>query len=96
MIDRITALIQAGFSAIGKAAGLLVAWLLWPFMAAPWLVQRGRNWLIKGRSPSSSSCLAGFYGTLSGRPRSGQISIRTMSPVTSFRTYRPPGRNCQP
>ena len=46
MIDRITATIQAAFSAIGRAAGLLVAWLLWPFMAAHgWY--SGRNWLIK-------------------------------------------------
>ncbi|MCZ4428342.1 DUF2333 family protein [Agrobacterium sp. SOY23] len=61
MIDRITALIQAAFSAIGRAAGLLVAWLLWPFMAAHgWY--SGRNWLIKGPIAVIVILLAGFYG----------------------------------
>ncbi|EMS95553.1 hypothetical protein H009_21711, partial [Agrobacterium tumefaciens str. Cherry 2E-2-2] len=61
MIDRITALIQAAFSAIGRAAGLLVAWLLWPFMAAHgWY--SGRNWLIKGPIALIVILLAGFYG----------------------------------
>lgn len=61
MIDRITALIQAAFNAIGKAAGLVVAWLLWPFMAAHgWY--RDRNWIIKGPIALVLILLAGFYG----------------------------------
>ncbi|MDA5634114.1 MULTISPECIES: DUF2333 family protein [Rhizobium/Agrobacterium group] len=61
MIDRITALIQAAFSAIGKAAGMVVAWLLWPFMAAHgWY--RDRNWIIKGPIALVLILLAGFYG----------------------------------
>ncbi|MDH7801593.1 MULTISPECIES: DUF2333 family protein [unclassified Rhizobium] len=61
MIDRITALIQAAFNAIGKAAGLAVAWLLWPFMAAHgWY--RDRNWIIKGPIALVLIFLAGFYG----------------------------------
>lgn len=61
MIDRITALIQAAFSAIGRAAGLVVAWLLWPFMAAHgWY--SGRNWIIKGPIALVLILLAGFYG----------------------------------
>lgn len=61
MIDRITAWIQAAFSAIGRAAGLLVAWLLWPFMAAHGWYQ-GRNWIIKGPIALVLILLAGFYG----------------------------------
>ncbi len=61
MIDRITALIQSAFSAIGRAAGLVVAWLLWPFMAAHgWY--SGRNWIIKGPIALVLILLAGFYG----------------------------------
>lgn len=61
MIDRITALIQAAFNAIGKAAGMVVAWLLWPFMAAHgWY--RDRNWIIKGPIALVLILLAGFYG----------------------------------
>ncbi|TQN63538.1 DUF2333 family protein [Agrobacterium tumefaciens] len=61
MIDRITALIQAAFSAIGRAAGLVVAWLLWPFMAAHgWY--SGRNWIVKGPIALVLILLAGFYG----------------------------------
>ncbi|KJF71013.1 DUF2333 family protein [Agrobacterium arsenijevicii] len=61
MIDRITALIQAAFNAIGRAAGLAVAWLLWPFMAAHgWY--RDRNWIIKGPIALVLIFLAGFYG----------------------------------
>jgi hypothetical protein len=61
MINRITALIQAAFSAIGRAAGLVVAWLLWPFMAAHgWY--SGRNWIIKGPIALVLILLAGFYG----------------------------------
>jgi hypothetical protein len=61
MIDRITALIQAAFNAIGKAASLVVAWLLWPFMAAHgWY--RGRNWIIKGPIALVLIFLVAFYG----------------------------------
>ena len=61
MIDRITALVQAAFNAIGKAAGVFVAWLLWPFLAAHgWY--RGRHWMVKGPVGLVVLALFAFYG----------------------------------
>ncbi len=61
MIDRITALVQAVFSAIGKAVSVFVAWLLWPFFAAHgWY--RGRHWTVKGPVALVLIGLVGFYG----------------------------------
>lgn len=47
MLDPIIAFFQRVFSAIGRGVGLVVAWLLWPFMAAHgWYADR--SWIIKG------------------------------------------------
>jgi hypothetical protein len=47
MLDPIIAFFQRVFAAIGRGVGLVVAWLLWPFLAAHgWY--RDRSWIIKG------------------------------------------------
>ncbi|MFC3075321.1 DUF2333 family protein [Shinella pollutisoli] len=47
MLDPIVAFVQRVFSAIGRGIGLVVAWILWPFVTvANWY--RGRSWIIKG------------------------------------------------
>ena len=47
MLDPIIAFFQRVFAAIGRGIGMVVAWLLWPFLAAHgWY--RERSWIIRG------------------------------------------------
>ncbi len=47
MLDPIVAFFQRVFSAIGRGIGLVIAWILFPFIAVGnWY--RGRSWIIKG------------------------------------------------
>ena len=47
MFDPIVSFFTRVFQAIGRGIGLVVAWILWPFVAASnWYARRG--WLIKG------------------------------------------------
>ena len=61
MLDPIIAFFQRVFSAIGRGLGMLVAWLVWPFLAAHGWYQR-RNWLIKGPLLLLVVVLVFFYG----------------------------------
>lgn len=61
MLDPITAFFQRVFSAIGRGIGLVVAGLLWPFMASHRWV-RERNWIIKGPIIALLLLLVVFYG----------------------------------
>jgi hypothetical protein len=47
MLDPIVNFFTRIFQAIGRGIGLLIAWIMWPFLAASrWYARRG--WLIKG------------------------------------------------
>lgn len=47
MLDPIVAFFQRVFAAIGRGIGLVIAWILFPFITiANWY--RGRSWIIKG------------------------------------------------
>ncbi|WJR65948.1 DUF2333 family protein [Neorhizobium sp. CSC1952] len=61
MLDRITAFFQRIGQAVGRGIGLLVAWLLWPFMAAHGWYGR-RHWMIKGPILALLVLLVGLYG----------------------------------
>ncbi|MCL6706935.1 DUF2333 family protein [Pseudomonas sp. R2.Fl] len=61
MLDPITAFFQRVFAAIGRGVGLVVAWLVWPFLAAHGWYQR-RNWLIKGPLLLLLLGIIAFYG----------------------------------
>ncbi|MBO3761127.1 DUF2333 family protein [Ciceribacter sp. L1K23] len=63
MLDPVIAFFQRVFAAFGRGVGLVVAWLLWPFMAAHGWYQR-RNWLIKGPIILVLLVLVIFYGLL--------------------------------
>ncbi len=61
MFDPFVAFFQRVFTAIGRGIGLVVAWLLWPFVAlGTWY--RGRSWIIKGPIALLLLALALFYG----------------------------------
>jgi hypothetical protein len=61
MPDRITAFFQRLGQGVGRGIGLLVAWLIWPFMAARgWY--RGRHWMVKGPVIAVLALLVGLYG----------------------------------
>jgi hypothetical protein len=61
MLDRITAFFQRIGQAAGRGIGLLVAWLVWPFMAAHgWY--RQRHWMVKGPILALLVILVGLYG----------------------------------
>lgn len=61
MFDPIVAFFQRVFTAIGRGIGLVVAWLLWPFVAlGTWY--RGRSWIIKGPVALILLALVLFYG----------------------------------
>ncbi len=61
MLDRITAFFQRIGQAAGRGIGLLVAWLVWPFMAAHgWY--RQRHWMVKGPILALLVILFGLYG----------------------------------
>ena len=47
MLDPIIAFFERVFRAIGRGFGLVVAWLVWPFLAGHgWYSQR--SWIVKG------------------------------------------------
>ncbi|MBP2233727.1 hypothetical protein J2Z31_000217 [Sinorhizobium kostiense] len=61
MFDPIVAFFQRVFTAIGRGIGLVVAWLLWPFVAlGTWY--RGRSWIIQGPIALVLLALVLFYG----------------------------------
>ncbi|ASY63879.1 hypothetical protein SJ05684_c24390 [Sinorhizobium sojae CCBAU 05684] len=61
MFDPIVAFFQRVFTAIGRGIGLVVAWLLWPFVAlGKWY--RARSWVIKGPIALILLALVLFYG----------------------------------
>ncbi len=60
MLDPIVAFFQRIFSAIGRGIGMVIAWLLWPFITvANWY--RARGWIIKGPIGIGLLLLVGFY-----------------------------------
>lgn len=60
MLDPIIAFFERIFRAVGRGLGLLVAWLLWPFMAVHgWY--RGRSWLIRAPIALFLVLLVGLY-----------------------------------
>ncbi|TCV74439.1 hypothetical protein EDE05_103194 [Neorhizobium sp. R1-B] len=61
MLDRITAFFQRIGQAVGRGIGLLVAWLVWPFMAAHGWYGR-RHWMVKGPILALLVLLVGLYG----------------------------------
>ncbi|KNY16602.1 membrane protein [Shinella sp. SUS2] len=61
MLDPIVAFFQRIFAAIGRGIGLVIAWILWPFMTVTnWY--RARGWIIKGPIGIGLLVLIGFYG----------------------------------
>lgn len=61
MLDRITAFFEWLFRAIGRGFGLLVAWLVWPFLAAHgWYAKR--TWMIRIPILLFLVFLVGLYG----------------------------------
>lgn len=61
MLDPIIAFIKRIFQAIGRGFGLLIAGILWPFMAAHGWYTR-RSWLIKGPIAILLVGLVALYG----------------------------------
>jgi hypothetical protein len=60
MLDPIVAFFQRIFAAIGRGIGLVIAWILWPFIAvANWY--RARSWVIKGPIGIGLIVLFGLY-----------------------------------
>lgn len=61
MLDPIVQFFQRIFGAIGRGFGLLVAWLVWPFLAVHgWYA--GRSWIIKAPLAAIFVLFAGLYG----------------------------------
>ena len=61
MLDPIIAFFSRIFEAIGRGIGMIVAWLLWPFMAfGRWYNRRG--WLIKAPVILVLLAIVGGYG----------------------------------
>ena len=60
MLDPIVNFFTRIFHALGRGIGLLVAWIMWPFLAAGrWYARRG--WLIKGPIGIFLILLFGLY-----------------------------------
>ncbi|MGQ3291546.1 MAG: DUF2333 family protein [Shinella sp.] len=60
MLDPIVAFFQRIFAAIGRGIGLVIAWILWPFITvANWY--RARSWIIKGPIGIGLLVLFGLY-----------------------------------
>ncbi|MCJ8052683.1 DUF2333 family protein [Shinella curvata] len=60
MLDPIVAFFQRIFAAIGRGIGLVIAWILWPFITATnWY--KARSWIIKGPIGIGLLLLVGFY-----------------------------------
>lgn len=61
MLDPIIAFFERIFRAIGRGFGLVIAWLLWPFLAAHgWYVNR--SWLVRGPIAAFLILLVAMYG----------------------------------
>ncbi|PSM17340.1 DUF2333 family protein [Nitratireductor sp. StC3] len=61
MLDPIVAFFTRVFEWIGRGIGIVVAWILWPFLAASrWYARRG--WLLKGPIGIGLLILVGLYG----------------------------------
>lgn len=60
MLDPIAQFFQRIFAAIGRGVGLVIGWILWPFlMVANWY--RARGWIIKGPIGIGLIVLFGLY-----------------------------------
>lgn len=60
MLDPIVAFFQRIFAAIGRGIGLVIAWILWPFITATnWY--KARSWIIKGPIGIGLLLLIGSY-----------------------------------
>lgn len=60
MLDPIVEFFTRVFHWIGRGIGLLIAWVLWPFMAAGrWYTRRG--WIIRGSIGLVLLAIVGFY-----------------------------------
>lgn len=60
MLDPIVAFFQRIFAAVGRGIGMVIAWILWPFMTATtWY--RARGWIIKGPIGIGLLVLFGLY-----------------------------------
>ena len=60
MLDPIVAFFQRIFAAMGRGVGLVIAWILWPFLTiAAWY--RARSWIIKGPIGIGLVVLVGLY-----------------------------------
>ncbi|MEO3997874.1 DUF2333 family protein [Mesorhizobium sp. CAU 1732] len=61
MFDPIVSFFTRVFQAIGRGIGMLVAWIVWPFVAASqWYARRG--WIIKGPIGIGLILLIALYG----------------------------------
>lgn len=61
MLDPIVNFFTRVFQAVGRGIGLVVAWIMWPFVAASrWYARRG--WLIKGPIGILLVALVALYG----------------------------------
>lgn len=61
MLNPIIAFFERVFRAIGRGIGLLVAWLVWPFLAAHgWYA--GKSWIIKAPIAAFLVLMIGLYG----------------------------------
>jgi hypothetical protein len=61
MLDPIIEFFERGFRAIGRGFGMLVAWIVWPFMALTGWYRR-RHWLVKGPIGLFLIVLVALYG----------------------------------
>ncbi len=60
MLDPIVNFFTRVFNAIGRGIGLLVAWIMWPFLAAGrWYARR--RWVVKGPIGIALLALVGLY-----------------------------------
>jgi len=61
VLDPIVDFFTRVFHWIGRGLGLVIAWILWPFMAAGrWYTRRG--WIVRGSVGLALLALIGFYG----------------------------------
>ncbi len=89
MLDPIIMFFEGLFLRIGRAFGLFVGWLTWPFLkAASWY--RGRSWIVRGPIGLALLALIVFYGVYFWRaeiwtnfnpdyPQQYELSSRTVS-----------------
>ena len=60
MLDPIVAFFQRIFAAMGRGVGLVIAWILWPFLTIA-ASYRARSWIIKGPIGIGLVVLVGLY-----------------------------------